>query len=84
MSIIEGYVYGKPNVTFKDLPAVEDLYVNDAMIAVEERTDEALAKAMVEIMCKIIDCENIKSVSKGFSFQRMTQQYVELYKSVIK
>ena len=54
------------------------------MIAVEERTDEALAKAMVEIMCKIIDCENIKSVSKGFSFQRMTQQYVELYKSVIK
>ena len=84
LSIIEGYVYGKPNVTFKDLPAVEDLYVNDAMIAVEERTDEALAKAMVEIMCKIIDCENIKSVSKGFSFQRMTQQYVELYKSVIK
>lgn len=84
LSIIEGYVYGKPNVTFDDLPAVPDVYDEQAMVVVKDRSDEALAKAMVIMMNKTFESRTIKSFAHRFSYDNMTEQYINLYNSVIK
>lgn len=84
LSIIEGYAYGKPNITFSDLPAVADLYDEYTMIAVKNRSDESLAKAMCQMMSEKYNSTIIKSFVQKFSYENMTKQYIDLYKSVIK
>lgn len=82
LSIIEGFVYGKPNVTFADLPATQDLYDECAMLLAENRSDEALANAMHEAMHTTFDRDKIISHAQQFSFERMSEKYSELYKKV--
>ena len=84
LSIIEGYVYGKPNVTFADLPAVADVFNEQAMVVVKDRSDDALSKAMVNMMNKTFDSGAIKSFAHSFSYENMTEQYINFYNSVTK
>lgn len=83
LSIIEGFVYGKPNVTFADLPAIKDLYDERAIVLAEDRSDKALAKAMVKIMQTSFDLEYISKYVYRFSFEKMAQKYCELYKKIL-
>ena len=83
LSIIEGYVYGKPNITFSDLPAIADVFNDHTMVAVKDRSDESLANAIVSMMNKSYHCEFIKSFAKRFSYDNMIKQYISFYKSVI-
>lgn len=84
LSIIEGYVYGKPNLTFADLPAVNDLFDEHAMIALKDRSDESLANAMANMVNRSYNSKTIKSFAQKFSYENMTKQYFELYNSVIR
>lgn len=84
LSIIEGFVYGKPNLSFYDLPAINDLYDDKAMVLVRERSDEALAKAMVAMMQTSFDKNYIYALSQKFSFDIMAQKYHNLYSLIIK
>ena len=84
LSIIEGFVYGKPNVTFADLPAVQDLFDANAMVLAEARSDEVLAQAMVKVMEMQIDEKEILKYAQKFSFARMAENYHELYQKVVK
>lgn len=83
LSIIEGFVYGKPNVTFRDLPAAKDLYDENAMVFANERTDEALAEAMQKVMCTTFDKEKIILHAEQFSFEIMAERYIKLYKKIV-
>ncbi len=83
LSIIEGFVYGKPNVTFSDLPAIEDLYDENAMILARSRSDEDLTNAMAIVMRSSFDKDYICDYSKKFSFEKMAEKYSELFRSVI-
>lgn len=82
LSIIEGFVYGKPNVTYNDLSAAKDLYDENAMVFANERTDEALAEAMLKVMCTTFDKEKIIQHVKQFSFELMAERYIRLYKKI--
>ena len=83
LSIIEGFVYGKPDVTFYDLPAVPDIYNEKVMILAKERTDKALAGAMAEMMQTNFDEEYISDYAQKYSFEKMSEQYVKLYKRIM-
>lgn len=84
LSIIEGFVYGKPNVTFADLPATPDLYDEGVMVVAENRTDQALAQAMAEAMRKSFDTNYISEYVHNFSFEKMAKCYHNLYKDIIQ
>ncbi len=84
LSIIEGFVYGKPSVSFNDLPAIPDLFDNKAMMVAKDRNDHSLMTAMTEVMVRHFDKTHINDYSKKFSFQNMSRQYIELYKNLNK
>ena len=84
LSIIEGFVYGKPSVTFSDLPATEDLYDENAMILAKGRSDEDLADAMARMIRTSFNKDYICSYSQKFSFEKMAEKYCELFRSIIR
>jgi len=84
LSIIEGFVYGKPNITFADLPAVVDLYNEDAMILSPNRSDMSLSQAMTKAITIHFDPKKIRLHSKLFSFEEMAIKYDELFNKIIQ
>jgi len=82
LSIIEGFVYGLPNLTFADLDAIEDLFDGKAMITLTERSDQALAEGIAQMLSMDWDREYIKKYAKNFSLERMAQEYVRVYEEV--
>ncbi len=83
LSIIEGYVYGLPNLTFADLDAIEDLYDEKAMLILTERSNQAMADGIIEMLSKDWDKEYIKQYSKRFSLELMAREYVKVYQEVV-
>jgi glycosyltransferase involved in cell wall biosynthesis len=83
LSIIEGFVYGVPSVTFSDLDAISDLYDEKAMVLCDERTDEAFSKKIRFALEKQWDREAIKEYSKKFSMESMTEKYISVFKQEI-
>ena len=83
LSIIEGYVYGKPSITYADLPATIDLYSSNTMILAEGRNDIQLAEAMSKAIHTTFNKDAIIQYSKRFSFEAMAQKYVQEYKKII-
>jgi len=79
LSMIEGFVYGVPTVTFSDLDAIEDIYNDKAMMLVHERNQEALAESIQKALKKDWDKKWIKDYSKQFSLDKMAQKYHRLY-----
>lgn len=82
LSIIEGFVYGKPNVTFSDLPATMDLYNEKTMILSQDRSDESLTEAMEKMMQSTFDEDIICHYSHCFSFEEMASKYVDIYNDI--
>lgn len=84
LSIIEGFAAGLPNLTFSNLSAVPDLYDAKAMISVHERTDEALAQGMMDMMNTSWDKSYIKHHAHKFSLENMAAQYINVYHQICK
>lgn len=82
LSIIEGFVYGLPNLSFADLDAIEDLFNEKVMLTLTERSDEALADGIVQMLSKDWDREYIKQYAKKFTLEIMAQKYVKVYLEV--
>ncbi len=83
LSIIEGFVYGLPSLTFADLDAVEDLFHEKAMLTLTNRSDEALADGIAKMLSKDWDREFIQQYAKNFSLEGMAQEYVKVYQEVV-
>ncbi|MBD5233352.1 MAG: glycosyltransferase family 4 protein [Bacteroidales bacterium] len=83
LSIVEGYVYGKPAVTFCDLPAFRDICNSDSAVGVGERSDEALMQGMTECMRKTWDSEKIEAFATNFGYDSMKRGYLNLYKEIL-
>lgn len=83
LSIIEGFVYGLPNLTFADLDAVEDIYDENAMLILKDRSDQALATGIVQMLQIKWDREYIKQYSRSFSLERMAEEYIRVYKDIV-
>ena len=79
-AFVEAFLYGIPTVTFSDLDAVQDLYSPEAMICVDERSDEALASALQNSLTQPWCKEKIINHGKLFSVENMARKYEDIYK----
>jgi glycosyltransferase involved in cell wall biosynthesis len=83
LSIIEGFVYGLPNLTFANLDAVQDLFDKKTMLTLADRSDTALADGITQMLSTDWDKEYIKSYAKNFSLEHMAQEYVNIYQKIM-
>lgn len=83
LSMIEGFVYGLPVLTFADLNAIPDLFDSKVMIAMKERSDEAVRDGIIELLERKWDREYIKKYACKFSLENMAEQYISTYRNVI-
>lgn len=84
LSIIEGFSFGLPNLTFSDLDAIPDVYNENVMITVDNRTDVSLAEGMKKILEKEWDNDFIKVYAQKFSLEKMAKKYLEIYNKVLE
>jgi glycosyltransferase involved in cell wall biosynthesis len=82
LSIIEGFVYGLPCLTFYDLDAVSYVYNEKSMMVLHDRTDLEFSKGMVSILNKSWDKDFIKKYSCLFSLEEMGKKYINFYRGV--
>lgn len=83
LSIIEAMRYGVPTLTFRDLDAIDDLYDPTAMLLVEDRTDNALARGIRCALEKKWDHSAITAASQRYLMDNIGRQYTNLYHEVI-
>lgn len=83
IAALEAIAYGLPIVMFADSECAEDLNDNKVVCWAQERSDECLAKAIAECCETKWDREYIKNYAKYFSMERMAQDYMEYYKSLL-
>lgn len=83
LSIIEGFSYGVPSVTFSDLDAIEDVYDNQSMVIVEGRSDDALAQGIEKALTTRWDKQRIAEYSKRFSLSNMAKLYQDEYDKLL-
>ena len=82
LSMIEAAKYGIPTLTFSDLDAVKDIYSADSMLALDERTDEAVAAGLMAMMQKEWDKTAIIKTVDRFN-DDIYFQYVDVYNQII-
>ncbi len=82
-SILEGFVYGVPCVTFSDIDVIPDIYDERAMLLCSERTDEAFSDCIKLGLLKKWDREWICNYAKNFSLENIAKKYIELYSRII-
>jgi glycosyltransferase involved in cell wall biosynthesis len=80
LPIIEAYSYGVPVVAFDDIDAIPDLYTEDSMILVRERTVQAFASGIELALKSSWDRLKIIDNADRFSFANIGFRYAKLLK----
>lgn len=83
LSIIEGFTYGLPCLTFADLDAVHDLYHEKTMLLEKERDDKTLADGIFKMHTKKWDKSFIQEYAQNFSLEQMAEKYMFVYKNIL-
>lgn len=83
LSIIEGFVYGLPNLTFQDLPAIQEIYDDRVMLCLSDRSDQSLAEGLSKMIEKEWNNNIISEYSKNFSLDIMSEKYINTYSEII-
>lgn len=73
---LEAIQHGKPVIMFADNETASDVNSPDATILVKERSDQALADAIVEWYERDWDKKKIKEYSKNFTIERVADEYI--------
>ena len=83
LSLVEGFVYGTPSLTFSDLDAVPDIFDQCAMQLCENRTDESLARSIEKALKQTWDKKEIIDYCKKFSLENMGIHYENMYRKIV-
>ena len=83
LSFIEGMHFGKPCLSFTDVDAYEDIYHPDAMIGVNEHSDEAVANGLVKLFLNKWNPVVICEYSRKFQSDSMAAKYISVYKRLL-
>jgi glycosyltransferase involved in cell wall biosynthesis len=83
LPIIEGFTYGLPCLAYSDLDAVPDLFHNKAMYLINDRTDEAMASGITELVNGIWDKGFIQQHAQNFSLENMAERYINVYENIL-
>lgn len=81
---LEAMAAGLPIITYADLAAVKELYNEDCMTLVNERTPEMLANAILEVTGKDADRDVIREMSEKWDWASVCRDYMELYRRSLK
>lgn len=84
LSMIEGFMYGIPTLTFSDLDAVDDLYNKDAFELFKTRKIEDIQNGIITCMERKFDRNRIIEWGKNFSMAFIGKQYSELYREILR
>ena len=82
LSLIEGMHFGKPCMSFTDVDAYDDIYTPEAMIGVEDHSDESVAKGIEALLCYQWNKKDIINYSKKFDSLNMAKQYISVYEKI--
>lgn len=82
LSVIEGFQYGLPALTYSDLAASSDFYSEDAVMLIEDRTVNALADAIISFVSKKWNRDKIRMWGERFRLKNIADEYVNLYKKI--
>ena len=80
LSLIEGFRFGVPGVCFSDIDAYKDIASPDALLGVDEHTDEALALGMQLVLGWQWDKEAILRHAARFTDEKMAEAYHEVFR----
>lgn len=85
LTIIEGFVYGVPAILYEDLDSFDDIYDDKSCLAIRERDDLSLAKALERAvnLRDTWDRDYIQKYSERFSMQQVGEKYVEMFNEII-
>lgn len=84
LGLAEGMHFGLPCATFTDLDAFNDLFDPKVVIPISSRRDEDVADSVEKLLTSEWDKGAIRSFSKKFESETMTDNYIEVYHSIIK
>lgn len=84
LSMIEGFMYGVPTLTFSDLDAIDDLYNEAAFELFKTRKNEDIQNGIISCMKRKFDRKKIIEWGKKFSMDSIGKQYSELYREVLR
>ena len=79
LSLIEGFSFGIPCVTFSDLDAVQDIMNEDAVLLCASRDDKDFSDVISAAIKKKWDKEKITEYAKQFSLETMAERYCKFY-----
>ena len=83
LSMIEGFTFSLPTITFADLDAISDIYNNDAMLILKERSDKVLAEGISRMLKIDWQKKKIKQHSTRFTLRKMASNYTNIFKKII-
>ena len=83
IAALEAIAYGLPVIMFADSECAEDLNDEKVVCFAKQRSDECLASAIEEWYRIDWDKEYIMEYSKYFTMERVADEYIECYKSVL-
>ena len=83
LSLIEGMHFGLPCMTFEDLDAFEDIYDENAVVALSSRDDKTVAEGLLRLVTSEWDKEKIILHSRKFENKAMTDNYINQYKEIV-
>lgn len=84
LSLIEGMHFGLPCMTFCDLDAFVDIYDKRAVVGLADRNDQTVANGMIKLLTTKWDKEKIKKYSKKFESEQMANNYLSVFKQIIR
>lgn len=80
LSLIEGFRFGVPGVCFSDIDAYKDIASPDALLGIDERTDDALAMGMQQALSRQWDKDAILRHAIRFADEKMAEAYHEVFR----
>ena len=83
IAALEAIAYGVPVIMFQDSECVDDLNDENIICLASQRTDACLAEAIEQWYAKTWDKQYIKEFSKQFTMERVAEEYIEYYKSIL-
>lgn len=83
IAALEAIAYGLPVIMFSDSECAKDLADDKVVCFAKERSDSCFAEAIEKWYGKKWDKEYIRDYAKGFTMERVADEYIEYYKCIL-
>lgn len=84
LSMIEGFMYGVPTLTFGDLDAIEDIYSPDAFELFKSRSNKDICSGLAKALARTFDKAKIIEWGKQFTMRNVGHEYTRLYDDILR